>query len=235
MVFSSLIFLWIFLPLVFFGNLLAGRKLSNLFLLLASLFFYAWGEPVMVLLMFACCLINWATGLLISRSSHKKASLALGVTVDLSFLFFYKYTGFFCDIVNSVSGGTLLPRLEIALPIGISFFTFQAISYLADVYRGQVQASKDPLPVALYIAFFPQLIAGPIVQYRSVEAALKERRVTAADTADGFRRFVYGLSKKVLIANVLAGCADNAFALEALDMRSAWIGALAYTLQIYYD
>ncbi len=235
MVFSSLIFLWIFLPLVFFGNLLAGRKLSNLFLLLASLFFYAWGEPVMVLLMFACCLINWATGLLISRSAHKKASLALGVAVDLSFLFFYKYTGFFCDIVNSLTGKPLLPSLEIALPIGISFFTFQAISYLADVYRGQVEASKDPLPVALYISFFPQLIAGPIVQYRSVEAALKERRVTSADTADGFRRFVYGLAKKVLIANVLAGCADKAFSLEALDMRAAWIGALAYTLQIYYD
>ncbi len=235
MVFSSLIFLWIFLPLVFFGNLLAGRKLSNLFLLLASLFFYAWGEPVMVLLMFVCCLWNWAAGLLISRSKHKKLSLALGVTLDLSFLFYYKYIGFFCDIVNSVGGGSILPRPEVALPIGISFFTFQAISYLADVYRGQVAASKDPLPVALYISFFPQLIAGPIVQYRSVEAALRERRVTTADTADGFRRFVYGLSKKVLIANVLAGCADKAFALEALDMRAAWIGALAYTLQIYYD
>ncbi|MCR5119054.1 MAG: MBOAT family protein, partial [Lachnospiraceae bacterium] len=236
MVFSSTVFLWIFLPVVFTGSLIMGKRLSNLFLLLASLFFYAWGEPKLVVLMIFSIIWNYAVGLMIAKSAAKKFLLFAGVAVDLMLLGYYKYAGFLLRGFNSLTGaGLAVP--DIALPIGISFFTFQAISYIADVYRGKVAASKDPLPVALYISFFPQLIAGPIVQYSDVEAQLKERNITADSFAWGFRRFVYGLGKKVLIANVLAKCADTAFNHGALPLgtAAAWIGALAYTMQIYYD
>ena len=235
MVFSSVIFLWIFLPLVFLGNLLVGRKWSNIFLLLASLIFYAWGEPVRVIIMIFSVIINWAAGLLIEKTDHKKLFLAAGVAVDLGFLAVFKYAGFFADIINGIFGADFIPRPEIELPIGISFFTFQAISYIADVYRGKAKASADPLPVALYISFFPQLIAGPIVQYVSVEEQLKERKPGYEDMTAGFKRFLYGLGKKVLIANVMAECADAAFGMESIGTGAAWMGALAYTLQIYYD
>ncbi len=236
MVFSSTIFLWIFLPVVFAGNLVFGKRLSNLFLLMASLFFYAWGEPRLVVLMIFSIIWNYLAGLLIASVSRKKLMLFIGVTGDLALLGYYKYAGFLVKSANIIFGSTfIVPR--IALPIGISFFTFQAISYIADVYRGKVKVSRDPLPVALYISFFPQLIAGPIVQYTDVEKQLKSRKITAEGFADGFRRFIYGLGKKVLIANVLAKCADTAFdhGAAGLGMLPAWIGALAYTFQIYYD
>ncbi|MCR4584393.1 MAG: MBOAT family protein [Lachnospiraceae bacterium] len=236
MVFSSAVFLWIFLPLVFAGNLLTGKRLSNLFLLLASLFFYAWGEPLLVVLMIFSVIWNYLAGLLIENCRHKKTVLFLGTAVDLLLLGYYKYAGFLLRSINTVSGASFeVP--DIVLPIGISFFTFQAISYIADVYRGRVKASKDPLPVAVYISFFPQLIAGPIVQYADVEKQLRERKMTAEGFALGFRRFIYGLGKKVLIANVLAKCADAVFdhGAAGVGMLPAWIGALAYTFQIYYD
>ena len=236
MVFSSTIFLWIFLPVVFAGNLVFGKRLSNLFLLMASLFFYAWGEPRLVVLMIFSIIWNYLAGLLIASVSRKKLMLFIGVAGDLLLLGYYKYAGFLVRSINAVCGSDFTV-LGIALPIGISFFTFQAISYIADVYRGKVKVSKDPLPVALYISFFPQLIAGPIVQYTDVEKQLKSRKITAEGFADGFRRFIYGLGKKVLIANVLAKCADAAFdhGAAGLGTLPAWIGALAYTFQIYYD
>ncbi|MCR5250491.1 MAG: MBOAT family protein [Lachnospiraceae bacterium] len=235
MVFSSAIFLWIFLPVVVLGNLLVGKKMSNLFLLLSSLIFYAWGEPVLVVLMIFSILWNWAAGLMIGKGSRKKLWLVLGVGGDLLLLFTFKYIGFFLSLLRVIPVLKDIPDPGVRLPIGISFFTFQAISYIADVYRERVKPSADPLPVALYISFFPQLIAGPIVQYRTVEEQLRTRKPGAADFADGFRRFLYGLGKKVLIANVLAGCADKAFSMEVPGVLPAWIGALAYTLQIYYD
>ncbi|MCR5118973.1 MAG: MBOAT family protein [Lachnospiraceae bacterium] len=236
MVFSSAIFLWIFLSAVFAGNLLFGKRLSNLFLLTASLFFYAWGEPVLVVLMIFSIIWNYLMGLMIEAASHKKLLLFIGVAADLLLLAYYKYAGFLLRSINTLCG-TAFEVPQIALPIGISFFTFQAISYIADVYRGKVKASKDPLPVALYISFFPQLIAGPIVQYRDVERQLRERKLSAEGFAFGFRRFIYGLGKKVLIANVLAKCADAVFdhGAAGVGMLPAWIGALAYTFQIYYD
>ncbi|MBP5607016.1 MAG: MBOAT family protein [Lachnospiraceae bacterium] len=236
MLFSSAVFLWIFLPVVIAGNLLFEKRFSNLFLLLASLFFYAWGEPVLIVLIIFVIIWSYFIGLCIEKCNNKKIALFIGVSGDLLMLGYYKYAGFLVRSIN-LATGTSFTVPEIALPIGISFFTFQAISYIADVYRGKVKATKDPLPVAVYISFFPQLIAGPIVKYSDVESRLHERKMTAEGFATGFRRFIYGLGKKVLIANVLAKCADAVFDHGAANvgMLPAWMGALAYTFQIYYD
>lgn len=261
MVFSSAVFLLLFLPIVFTGNTLlsigykrTGAKLfiglSNLFLLIASLIFYAWGEPVLVLMMIISIVINHLTGAGISRvcsrygttSSGGKPSAAcilllFGVACDLSLLGYFKYAGFIVRTLNSVAGTELIADPGITLPIGISFFTFQAISYIVDVYRGDTEASPGIINTALYISFFPQLIAGPIVKYHDINTQIMDRSVTADKVADGFRRFIYGLGKKVLIANVLGQCADTVYGFEIadVDFRMAWIGALAYTFQIYYD
>ena len=236
MLFSSAVFLWIFLPVVIAGNLLFEKRFSNLFLLLASLFFYAWGEPVLIVLIIFVIIWSYFIGLCIEKCNNKKIALFIGVSGDLLLLGYYKYAGFLVMSINQATGASFnVP--EIALPIGISFYTFQAISYIVDVYRGKVKATKDPLPVAVYISFFPQLIAGPIVKYSDVESRLHERKMTAEGFATGFRRFIYGLGKKVLIANVLAKCADAVFDHGAANvgMLPAWMGALAYTFQIYYD
>lgn len=233
-----MIFLWVFLPVVFVVNFILPKQLSNLFLLLASLFFYAWGEPVMVLLMVASIIVNWLVGYGIDRfEAQKKWILLLGIVFDLGALGYYKYAGFFAKVVNDVTGSSLLQVKQIALPIGISFFTFQAMSYIVDVYRKDTEASKSPINVALYISFFPQLIAGPIVRYHDINEQIKARSITSEKVATGFRRFVYGLGKKVLISNVLGACADTLYGydLSQTGTLMAWIGALMYTFQIYYD
>jgi alginate O-acetyltransferase complex protein AlgI len=233
MVFSSLIFLWLFLPVVFVLNAILPSRYSNGLLLLASLIFYAWGEPVFVFLMALSIVVNWAVGRGIGcRKAYGKLFLALGVFFDLSILGYYKYAGFGADIINR-----LLPVAEAALPIGISFFSFQAISYLADVYRGETKAQDRLINVALYISFFPQLIAGPIVKYKDINRQLENRAVTGEKIASGFRRFIYGLAKKVLISNVLGRSADMIFAMDVAHIGGgmAWNGALLYTFQIYYD
>ena len=239
MVFSSSVFLLLFLPAVFIADSLIKTRYSNILLLSASLFFYAWGEPYYVFLMMFSILLNWGVGLIIGRSSSgmRRAALTIGVVCDLLMLGYYKYSGFFASIVNHAAGRDVLTVPELALPIGISFFTFQAISYIADVYRGETEASDSIINVALYISFFPQLIAGPIVKYKDINEQIKRRSVTWLDTAAGFKRFIYGLSKKVLISNILGLCADSVFGFEAsaTDIRAAWIGALAYMFQIYYD
>lgn len=261
MVFSSAVFLLLFLPIVFTGNTLlsigykrTGAKLfiglSNLFLLIASLIFYAWGEPLLVLMMIISIIINHLVGAGISRicsgagtePSGKKPAVArillfIGVVSDLSLLGYFKYAGFLVRTLNSVMGRELIADPGITLPIGISFFTFQAISYIVDVYRGDTESSPGIINTALYISFFPQLIAGPIVKYHDINTQIMDRSVTAGKVADGFRRFIYGLGKKVLIANVLGQCADTVYGFEIadVDFRMAWIGALAYTFQIYYD
>ena len=239
MVFSSAVFLLMFLPLVFVGNTLIKKEFSNYFLLLASLIFYAWGEPYLVILMIISVLVNWLVGLALSKTTGRTRSLflVLGIICDLGILGYYKYAGFFAETVNYLLKREVIPVLEIALPIGISFFTFQAISYIVDVYRGDTEASYNLVNVALYISFFPQLIAGPIVKYRDINKQIENRSATWMDVSDGFKRFIYGLGKKVLIANTLGLCVDTIYAYDitVIDCKAAWIGALAYTFQIYYD
>ena len=238
MVFSSIVFLWIFLPLVFIINLFMAGRLSNIFLLSASLIFYAWGEPRLVLLMVISILVNWLAGKLIGKYvGYKEWILAGAVAIDLSLLGYFKYAGFLVNAVNALAGRALIPVPEIRLPIGISFFTFQAISYVVDVYRGETQAQDRLVNTALYISFFPQLIAGPIVRYHDINLQLENRRITWEGVAAGFRRFVYGLSKKVLISNVLGACADQIYAMEPGKITGvmAWMAAICYMFQIYYD
>lgn len=238
MVFSSIVFLWIFLPLVFVINLFMAGRLSNFFLLLASLIFYAWGEPQLVVLMMVSILVNWLAGKLIGRyERYKGGILAAAVVVDLSLLGYFKYAGFLVNVVNGLAGKAVIPVPDIRLPIGISFFTFQAISYVVDVYRGETQAQDRLVNTALYISFFPQLIAGPIVRYHDINLQLENRRISWEKVAAGFRRFIYGLSKKVLISNVLGACTDQIYALEPGQITGvmAWLAALCYMFQIYYD
>ena len=239
MVFSSMVFLWIFLPVVFVLSLLIRKpKFQNILLLSASLLFYAWGEPRNILLLLASILLNWLFGLLIERfRGRAKVFLILDILVNLGLLCYFKYTDFFINTINHVVPGASIPLANIALPIGISFFTFQAMSYVIDLYRGQIKVQKNLLYLALYVSFFPQLIAGPIVKYRDIEVQIENRCVTAAGISSGFRRFVYGLGKKVLISNLVAQAADNLYGLDVSSLTGgmAWLCALTYTLQIYYD
>lgn len=239
MVFSSAIFLLMFLPVVYVMNYLIKKEYSNGLLLIASLIFYAWGEPYLVILMMLSILINWFIGRVIGKSEGniKKLVLIVGIICNIGILGYYKYAGFFVSILNGIAKYEVLPIPEITLPIGISFFTFQAISYIADVYKGETEASPKLVNVALYISFFPQLIAGPIVKYRDINKQIESRVVTWLNTSAGFKRFIYGLAKKVLISNVLGLCVDTIYVynIVAIDWKTAWIGALAYTFQIYYD
>jgi alginate O-acetyltransferase complex protein AlgI len=239
MVFSSLIFLWLFLPLTFVLNLLIKEKYSNALLFIASLLFYAWGEPVLVLLMLTSVVLNWLAGIFINKSSGNKRKIVFffGVVCNLGLLGYYKYAAFLVSLLNEIFCRELFREPQIALPIGISFFTFQAISYIADVYKKTTKASVKLINTALYISFFPQLIAGPIVKYRDINEQIEARSICSEKVAAGFKRFIYGLAKKVLLANTLGMCVDTIYAYDIaqLDSRAAWIGALAYTFQIYYD
>lgn len=240
MVFSSLVFLCVFLPAVFLlHQIIPSMPGKNALLVIASLLFYAYGEPVYVVLMIVSTIVNWAFGVLIGRAKTPRSRKALtGCTVaaNLAFLAVFKYAGMVVTTLNSLLGASV-PLPDIALPIGISFYTFQAMSYVIDVYRGDVEAQHNYGKVLLYIAFFPQLIAGPIVKYHDVAPQLSERHASLADIAAGFRRFCVGLGKKVLIANVMAIAVDSVFAapLETINVTAAWIAALAYLLQIYFD
>ena len=196
------------------------------------------GEPYLVLLMIFSIVLNWFIGRKIDKNSgsKKKVLLIVGVTIDLLFLGYYKYAGFFVSVINKILHlGLLVPN--ITLPIGISFFTFQAISYIVDVYRGDTESSDKLVNVALYISFFPQLIAGPIVKYRDINKQIEDRSISWENVSVGFKRFIYGLAKKVLISNVLGMCVDTIYSydLSIIDTKAAWIFALAYTFQIYYD
>ena len=202
MLFSSTTFIYLFLPLVIFFNFIVFKKsrlLQNINLLFASLFFYAWGEPKFVLVMIGSIIANWFFGLMVSRKRDKrrlcKLFIALDVIFNLSVLFVFKYLTFTGNIIDSVFG-IHLPIPNIALPIGISFFTFQAMSYVIDVYRGKGEVQTNLLYVGLYISFFPQLIAGPIVRYETVADEIKNRKASWEEFLDGFARFVVGLSKK---------------------------------------
>jgi len=247
MLFSSAVFIYLFLPLVIFvyyAFLRKHRTLSNLFLLGVSLVFYGWGEPKFVFVMMASVVINWLFGILVhafkNRDNQKGAKLCIvGACIcNLGLLFVFKYLNFAENIICEIFGIT--PKIaKIALPIGISFFTFQALSYVIDVYRDKGEVQKNILNVGLYIAFFPQLIAGPIVRYETVAREIKFRKETPGDLFDGFARFIVGLSKKVLLANTFGILADKVFMMSAtgdvVSVSHAWLGALSYTLQIFFD
>ncbi len=238
MVFSSLVFLSVFLPAVLLLYwLLPSIAGKNILLLAGSLLFYAYGEPVYVFLMAASSLFHYACALWICRySSWRRVILAAAVIVNLGLLCIFKYASFLAETINSITG-LGLPVPQIALPAGISFFTFQAMSYVIDVYRKQVQPQKNFAYVLLYISLFPQLIAGPVVRYHDVEQELTGRRFNLQDTAKGIRRFIAGLGKKVLIANYMGEIADTLFTapMNQIHMAGAWLGAASYMLQIYFD
>lgn len=238
MVFSSIFFIFSFLPVTIVAYYLAPKRVRNGILLLASLFFYAWGEPVYLFLMLYSILFNYVMGIDIARKQRrgKRAGVSLffGVVVNLLILGFFKYYGFLAENIEALSG-MILPKLELSLPIGLSFYTFQSLSYLVDVYRGKAQYQKNILSFGLYISMFPQLVAGPIVQYADIDAQLKERETSLDKFGQGVRYFIWGLGKKVLLANNLGVVYEAIAALPSLSVLSAWVGALAYTFQIYYD
>lgn len=268
MLFSSMIFLWVFLPFVIIGNALLtflpvsspAKKIQckNYFLLACSLFFYAWGGISYVLIMLGVILLNFFGAYIVSgrKGRSRKGALAVTIVLNLLILFFFKYFNMLVAMVEtilafreknlqrgflveffSLEGTGALQIARIALPIGISFFTFQAMSYVIDVYRDTVPPQTNILDFALYISLFPQLIAGPIVQYSDIASALKHRTESKEDFLCGVRRFCYGMGKKVLIANTLGNVADQIWAMETdqLGAALAWLGMISYTFQIYYD
>lgn len=238
MVFSSVTFLFIFLPIVFIlYTLLPNLTLKNSLLIIASLIFYAFGEPVYVFLLIFSALVNYIFGLNVTGYNKKaKIILALAVIYNIGMLGIFKYSNFIIDTINDLTGLTI-GNVKITLPIGISFFTFQALSYVIDVYRNNEIKQKNFSKVLLYIFFFPQLIAGPIVKYHDIEKEINERKQTIEGVSSGIRRFIYGLAKKVLIANTVGYIADSIYAMNLSDINwlVAWVGAITYTLQIYYD
>lgn len=239
MVFSSTIFLCVYLPLVLLGYYICPKKGRNLFLLIVSLVFYAWGEPKYVFLMIFSILVNYIFGRLMDKHRENKKRLklmlVLSVVIDLGLLSVFKYTDFIITNVNAIFGANF-DLLNIALPIGISFYTFQAMSYTIDVYRDDVRVQKNLIDFGMYITMFPQLIAGPIVRYADVQDQLADRSVTTADFSEGVMRFVVGLGKKVLLANQMGAVWSDIYALGGdVSALMAWTGAIAYTFQIYFD
>lgn len=242
MVFSSTIFLLLFLPVVlvvYYNPLFKSRAYRNVILFFASIVFYAWGEPIFVFVLLLSIFITWSIGLIMEKGTiaHKKLILAIGITLHVLLLFSFKYLGFIAQQL-----GLLIHRdfssISIALPIGISFFTFQLMSYLFDIYYGKAQSQKNVLYVGLYVSMFPQLIAGPIIRYNEVADAIQHRKESRQDITAGVFRFIFGLAKKVLIANFVAQIADNIFAISKsveLSVLGAWLGSITYALQIYYD
>ncbi len=240
MVFSSFVFLFVFLPLVLVLYFLCPPKLRNPVLLVFSLVFYAWGEPVYVLIMLFSTVFDYTNGRLIAhfakrgKSGWAKLVLVIDLCGNLGILGFFKYTDFLIETVNSITGAGM-SLLYIALPIGISFYTFQTMSYTIDVYRGVVPAQKNFLDFATYVVLFPQLIAGPIVQYKTIADELSGRRTTLEDFSKGAFRFSVGLAKKVILANQIGSLWSAISESAQISAASAWLGAVAYTFQIYFD
>ncbi len=243
MVFSSTVFLFLFLPVLLGAYLLVPRALRNPLLLAASLLFYAWGEGLFLCLMLTSILMNWSLGLAIGRSSSPRVrgwSLFAAVCLNLGLLGWFKYANFFVANASALSetfGRDVFTWESVHLPIGISFFTFQALSYVIDVYRGETEHQPSLTKLALYISLFPQLIAGPIVRYRDINRQLGERELRLDEFSSGAQRFTVGLAKKLLIANTVALPADRIFALPTSELTFglAWLGIMCYGLQIYFD
>lgn len=234
MVFSGIPFLYYFLPAVMLVYWLVPRGWKNVVCLAASLFFYAWGELSYLPLMLGSIAANYLFGRLVAGGKRRKLWLVISIIFDLALLGVFKYTGFAVRSIGLVLRADL-PVPDIALPLGISFFTFQAMSYVVDVYRGDAPPQRNILKVALYISAFPQLVAGPIVRYTTVMEQIEHREITPQKVGQGLLRFSVGLAKKVLIANTLAVLADAAFGTASAPALTAWLGIFAYTLQIYFD
>lgn len=241
MVFSSTVFLFLFLPLVLAGYYLLDKRFRNVFLLIVSLFFYAWGEPKFVVVMMGSIMMNYVFALMVDKFRNKKhmayGILSVMLCANIMIFFVFKYLNFTVENVNLLFNKNIqIPN--IALPIGISFFTFQAISYVIDVYKGKGEVQRNPLNVGLYISFFPQLIAGPIVRYETVANEIKSRKENWDDFTSGLERFIVGLGKKVILSNSLAVIADYCFnnvANPDMSILLTWIGSISYTLQILFD
>lgn len=240
MVFSSMTFIWIFLPILLFVYYISKEKYRNIILLFFSLIFYSWGEPKYIVLMLISILVNYIFGRILdkcNKKKNKKIVLIVSIVFNLGLLVYFKYFNFIATNIDNIIGQNVIPNKNIVLPIGISFYTFQIMSYIIDLYRGGIKVQKNLLNLALYISFFPQLIAGPIVKYKDIDEQLQKRTVTIEKFSNGIKRFVYGLAKKVIFANTLAYIADTIFNsnIELLNMPIAWLGAICYTLQIYFD
>ena len=237
MLFSSMTFVFMFLPIVCISYLFIRNDIRNSLLLVASIIFYAWGEPNYLVIMLSTIIINyWGARLLDKYRSKAKLILSATILLDLSFLFYFKYFDFVITNINHITSANI-PLHKIIMPIGISFYTFQAISYLIDVYRKETTVQKDIYKLALYITLFPQLVAGPIIKYHDIDKQIEKRSITLKKVSLGVKRFIIGLSKKMLIANTMGAVADKIFTQspENFDPFISWIGAIAYSLQLYYD
>lgn len=242
MLFSSQVFLYFFLPITLIVYYLSPKRFRNFILLIASLIFYAWGEPIYILIMLFSTVFDYINGLLIDKfqkkNQHKYAKIVLIVSVvgNLAILGFFKYSDFLISNINSLFNSNI-SLLAIALPIGISFYTFQTMSYTIDVYKQNVKAQKNFISFATYVTLFPQLIAGPIVKYRDVSESLENRKENITDFSEGIKRFIIGLFKKVMIANNAGFIWESIHSLpySEISLSLAWIGAICYSLQIYYD
>ena len=231
MVFSSITFIYYFLPLVLGIYYIVPKRLKNLVLLFASIFFYTWGEGDRVIIFIIFILTGYILGLLIEKTRYSKLFLLLGVVISITFIGYFKYTDFIITNIN-VLFSTNIPLKKVVLPIGVSFYTFQILSYLIDVYRNDVRAQMNLIDFATYIALFPQLIAGPIVRYKDIEKELKDRK---DDLGEGIRRFTAGLFKKVFIANQMGLLIDTFKASGDLSVLYYWLYAIAFSIQIYFD
>ena len=237
MLFSSMIFVYVFLPLVLALHWLVPRSQRNVVLLLASIHFDAWGEPMYVVMMLTTILINYIGALVLEKVRRGRMLVVIAtIVLDLSLLGYFKYFNFLLEICNSAFG-TGFDFIKVVMPIGISFYTFQSLSYVVDVYRGEVVAQRNIAKLALYVSFFPQLVAGPIVKYHDIAHEIEQRGISLDDGLYGARRFMIGLAKKMLLANTLGVVADHVFAQDraATSVLTAWIGAMAYSLQIFFD
>ncbi len=237
MVFSSAVFLFGFLPALLALYFLAKDKYKNYILLAFSLLFYGFGGPKLLAMMIVVVMIDYLAAIFIDKIENKKKRkwiLLATILLNIGTLFYFKYTGFTVEIINRLAGLSI-PVPKIVLPIGISFYTFQAMSYVIDVYRKDAKAEKNPFFVLLYVSMFPQLVAGPIVRYQTVAEEITKRTVTLQGFTDGVERFIFGLCKKLIIANNTGKLADVIFGAETLETPLAWLGAIAYSLQIYFD
>ena len=239
MVFSSLVFLFVFLPIILTLYYISSNKYKNYLLLIASLFFYAWGEPTYVLIMILSIIVNYICGLLVEENKKtitKKFGLILAIVFNILMLGVFKYSGFLVSNINNILNINL-PLPKIALPLGISFFTFQAMSYVIDVYKKDAKVQKSILNLSLYISLFPQLVAGPIVRYQTIADQIDYREHNISRFGEGVNRFIIGLSKKVILSNSLGMLADSVFntSIEDLTIISSWLGIISYSLQIFFD
>ncbi len=236
MLFSSMTFVFMFLPLVCALYLLSKKELHNPILLVASILFYAWGEPKFLAIMLITIILNYYGAIIVEKSVNKKIPLIITIISNLGFLIYFKYFNFILDNLNALLHSNIDP-LNIIMPIGISFYTFQALSYVIDVYRGECKAQKDIYKLALFICLFPQLIAGPIVKYHDIADQIDDREVNFDKVTLGVKRFIIGLAKKMLIANTMGAIADKIFMqpADSFTPLTAWLGALSYTMQLYYD